>query len=84
MASLTIPASALVKDGEQSFAWRVDNNSVRKVSLVLGERDVRSGEYMLKSGLVAGDKLLRYPSATLIDGQKVELAGVPPAVSGTP
>jgi RND family efflux transporter MFP subunit len=84
MASLTIPASALVKDGEQSFAWRVDNNSVRKVSLAIGERDVRSGEYVLKSGLVAGDKLLRYPSATLIDGQKVELAGVSPAAPGTP
>lgn len=76
MASLTIPASALIKDGEKSFAWRVDNNSVRKVSIAIGERDVRSGEYLLKSGLVAGDRLLRYPSATLTDGQKIELANV--------
>jgi RND family efflux transporter MFP subunit len=82
--SLTIPASALVKEGEQAFAWRVDNNAVRKVSLVLGDRDARSGEYSLKSGLTAGDRLLRYPSATLTDGQKVELAGVSKLTPSTP
>ncbi len=72
--SLTIPASALVKDGEQTFAWRIHNNVLQKVSLVIGNRDVRSGAFVLKSGLAPGDRLLRYPASTLIDGQKIELA----------
>jgi RND family efflux transporter MFP subunit len=73
--SLTVPASAVVKDGERTFAWRLKNNALEKVNLILGNRDVRSGELVLKSGLNAGDQLLRYPNATLVDGQKIELGG---------
>ncbi len=73
-ASLTIPASALVQDGEQAFAWRVNNDRLQKVSLDIGDRDARSGEFALKSGLTAGDKLLRYPSAALTDGQQIQMA----------
>jgi membrane fusion protein, multidrug efflux system len=71
-ANLTVPASALVKEGAQVFAWRLSNNKLRKVSLAVGARDMRSGEFALKSGLAAGDTLLRHPSGTLIDGQRVE------------
>ena len=72
-SSLTVPATALVRDGDAVSVWRVKENSVQKVSLEIGERDARSGDYVLRSGLGEGDHLLRHPSATLKDGQAVKL-----------
>jgi hypothetical protein len=43
----------------------------------VGAKDTRRGGYPLKGGLAAGDRLLRNPSGTLADGQKVEYAGQP-------
>ena len=77
--SLTIPATALVRDGDKAAAWRLKDNKLEKVGLNVGDRDPRSGDFVLKSGLAEGDKLIRYPSATLKDGQKVEMAAKPAA-----
>ena len=74
---LTIAATALVKDGDKSYAWRLKGNALQKVSLVIGDRDPRSGDFVLKSGLAEGDSLIRHPAATLKDGQKVEMAAAP-------
>ena len=74
---LTIAATALVKDGDKSYAWRLNGNALQKVSLVIGDRDPRSGDFVLKSGLAEGDSLIRHPAATLKDGQKVEMAAAP-------
>ena len=74
-AALTIPASALVRDGDHAFAWRLKDRALQKVGLSVGERDARSGEFVLKSGLAEGDTLLRYPTSALRDGQPVEMAG---------
>jgi membrane fusion protein, multidrug efflux system len=71
--ALTIPASAVVKDGERAFAWRLKKQTLEKVALNIGERDARSGEFVLKSGLVEGDTLLRYPNSALQDGQMVQV-----------
>jgi len=38
----------------------------------LGERDARRGEVVIKSGLKAGDQVLRSPVGTLADGQKLQ------------
>jgi len=73
-AALTIPATALVREGDSAFAWRVKDRAVQKVSLTVGERDARSGEFVLRSGLAEGDTLLRYPTSTLQNGQPVEIA----------
>ena len=80
-SGLTIPATALVRDGDKTTAWRVNGNALTKVSLVIGDRDPRSGDFVLRSGLAAGDQLIRHPSATLRDGQKIErsVAAVVPA-----
>ena len=75
--SLTIPASAIVRDGDKSSAWRVKGDTLQKVPLAIGERDFRTGEFALKNGLAEGDRLVRYPTATLKDGQKIELAAAP-------
>ena len=71
---LTIVSSALVREGDKTSAWRIHNNTLQKVDLVIGERDPRSGDFALTSGLAQGDTLLRHPTATLKEGQKVELA----------
>ena len=71
---LTLPASALVREGDKAYAWRLRGQALEKVGLVVGERDPRSGEFVLKGGLAEGDRLIRHPSASLREGQKVELA----------
>jgi membrane fusion protein (multidrug efflux system) len=73
--ALTIPATALVRDGDQAYAWRLTNGALHKASVNVGDRDPRSGEFALAGGLTEGDQLIRYPTATLRDGQPVELAG---------
>lgn len=72
-AALTIPATALVREGDRAFAWRLKNGTVKKVGLDIGDRDARTGEFVLKSGLAEGDLLLRYPTTALQDGQPVEM-----------
>lgn len=74
-SALTVPATALVRDGDATSVWRLNENSVHKVGLVIGARDPRTGDYVLRSGLVEGDRLIRYPSATLTDGQAIRLEG---------
>jgi RND family efflux transporter MFP subunit len=74
--ALMVPESSVVKVGDSAYAWRVKDKTLAKVPLQLGERDVRRGEYLLRSGLADGDQILRNPSGTLTDGQKVEFAAV--------
>jgi len=81
-AALTMPASALVQDNTGSFAWRVQGAILRKVALDLGVRDARTGDYVLKRGLAAGDRLLRYPNSSLKDGRQLELEAANDAASG--
>jgi membrane fusion protein, multidrug efflux system len=73
--ALTIPPTAVVREGDAAFAWRLKDRSLEKVALRVGDKDPRSGEYILKSGLTEGDMLVRYPSSSLTNGQTVELAG---------
>lgn len=84
--ALLVPESALVITGESAIAWRVKGGSLSKVSVKLGERDVRRGEYIVLQGLVEGDMILRNPSLTLKDGQKVELRELvtPPTAAPAP
>jgi RND family efflux transporter MFP subunit len=74
-AALTLPPSAVVREGDATFAWRVKDRALEKVTLLVSDRDPRSGEYVLKSGVAEGDQVLKYPTATLQNGQPVEMAG---------
>ena len=71
-AALLIPAMALVRNGDHAFAWRVQGGVLKKVEIVLGERDPRRGDYAVHSGLSDGDQVVRNPQSTLKDGAKVE------------
>ncbi|MBL8522640.1 MAG: efflux RND transporter periplasmic adaptor subunit [Betaproteobacteria bacterium] len=70
--ALTVPATAVVRDGDKSLAWRLKGDALQKVALVVGDRDVRTGDFIVKSGLAEGDKLIRHPSSALKDGQKID------------
>lgn len=74
-SSLTVPASAVVKDGDKSFAWRVNDSKLHKVPLAVAERDARTGDYVLKDGLAEGDQVVRYPTALLKDNQPIQAGG---------
>ena len=80
--ALTLPASAIVNDGDRAYAWRVGTGTLEKVALQLGERDARSGRYVVRNGLAAGDRVLRYPTSALRDGQAVDVAA--PAAPASP
>lgn len=69
---LTLPASAVVRDGDKASAWRLKDNKLQKVALDIAERDVRSGDYVLKAGLAEGDQVIRHPTALLKDNQPVQ------------
>ena len=70
---MMVPASVIVKEGDRHFAWRVRNNTLQKVTLLLGQRDDRTGEFELNGGVANGDILLRHPISKLVDGQKIEM-----------
>ncbi len=69
--AITIPASAVVRDGDVTTAWRVKDNKLQKVKLEMADRDPRTGDYVLKGGLGEGDQVIRHPSALLKDNQPV-------------
>jgi membrane fusion protein, multidrug efflux system len=67
--------SSVVRRGNDTRVWRVGKDGrVALVPVQLGERDPRTGELPLKSGLAEGDIILRNPGSTLVDGQKAEFA----------
>ena len=83
-SSLTIPASAIVRDGDNVFAWRVDDSKLRKVPVKLGERDSRTGDFVVATGLTEGSQVIRYPSAMLKDNQPVQASGPKAALAENP
>ncbi|NDP38953.1 MAG: efflux RND transporter periplasmic adaptor subunit [Rhodoferax sp.] len=72
--ALMVPAVTLVREGDKTFGWQLKDNTVHRVSLTLGERDPRGGDFVLRAGLAEGDQLIRNPTSTLKDGQKVQLS----------
>ena len=71
--ALMIAQASLVREGDKTYCWRIKGGILNKVELSLGMRDARRGDYLIKSGLVEGDKVMRNPVSTLKDGQKAEV-----------
>jgi RND family efflux transporter MFP subunit len=71
---LMVPDAALVRSAEQTFVWRLNGQTVAKTAVKLGERDARSGLYPVLSGLAGGDRILRQPGSSLVDGQRFALS----------
>ncbi|WP_395406866.1 efflux RND transporter periplasmic adaptor subunit [Pseudoduganella sp. UC29_106] len=70
---LMVPESALIKQGDNTYAWKIKNNALQKITLGVGQRDARSGNWAVQTGLAVGDQVLRAPGSGFRDGQKVEL-----------
>ncbi|MDO9075041.1 MAG: efflux RND transporter periplasmic adaptor subunit [Rubrivivax sp.] len=81
--ALMLPGNAVVRAGEQAFVWRLDADKLVKVPVRLGERDARSGELPVLSGVAAGQRILRSPGSTLVDGQRYEFAAAGQAVNAS-
>ncbi|HET9580734.1 MAG TPA: efflux RND transporter periplasmic adaptor subunit [Usitatibacter sp.] len=77
MNSLTLPASAIVRDGDKATAWKVNAEKLQKVSISIADRDPRTGEYVVKGGLAEGDQVIKYPNAMLKEGQTVQASAAP-------
>lgn len=77
-AVLTLPAAAVVRDGDRAFAWRVRDGKLSRIALDASDRDARTGEVVVRRGLESGDHVLRYPVATLQEGQAVQIAEAQP------
>ncbi len=81
--AIVLPASALVRDGDRTWAWKVAGPKLLKTALALGERDPRRGDYVVRSGIADGDRLLRHPIGTLRDGQPVQEAPSAPSAAAS-
>lgn len=69
--ALTIINSALVRDGDKTYVWAIQDNQLKKVAVTLGERDARRGDFAILAGLKVGDRVIRQPYSTFKDGAKV-------------
>lgn len=81
--ALAVAEASLVREGARTYAWKLAGAVIRKVELRVGERDERSGLVEVLEGLAEGDRILRRPGSTLVDGRAFEAAraAVPAAAS---
>jgi membrane fusion protein, multidrug efflux system len=71
--AVMISESSLRREGDKVFAWVLDGSKIVKRTIQLGDRDTRLGQWVVTSGLVAGDKVLRNSGSSLKDGQTFTL-----------
>jgi membrane fusion protein, multidrug efflux system len=71
--ALMVPALALAREGDKVYVWRVQDATLHKVGVTLGERDPRRGDFVALGGVKEGDQLIRNPGPALKEGQKVEV-----------
>jgi membrane fusion protein (multidrug efflux system) len=75
VATLALPSATVVREGDNAYAWHVKDGKLRKAAVTLGERDSRTGAYVLKAGLNEGDQVLRFPNVSLKEDQPVTFDG---------
>ena len=74
VAALMLPEAAIVRTGDKSYAWKIKGTTLNKVELSLGSRDVRTGNFEVRSGVSTGDLVLRNPNSNFKEGQLIEMA----------
>jgi len=71
--AVMIAESSLRREGDKVFAWVLDGSKIVKRGIQLGDRDTRLGDWVVSSGLSAGEKVLRTANSNLKDGQAFTL-----------
>jgi membrane fusion protein, multidrug efflux system len=74
-SKLSLPSAAVIREGDKAYAWSIKDAKLRKTELKLGERDPRTGSFVVQSGLNEGDEVLRFPNAALQEEQPVRIDG---------
>jgi RND family efflux transporter MFP subunit len=64
-----VPASAVARDGDTSFVWRVRGDRVERIAVRVGAE--RAGQVELLAGINAGDVVVATPVAELSEGAVV-------------
>ena len=84
--ALMVPERSLVRAPTRVHGLARRGRQARTRRVDVGERDPRSGELPVIDGLAAGDRILRNPGSSLVDGQAIELAApaTAPATAPTP
>jgi multidrug efflux pump subunit AcrA (membrane-fusion protein) len=71
--TLMVSENSLRREGDTVFVWVLEGTKISKRGIDLGDRDLRLGAWVVKSGLLAGDKILRTSGSSLKDGQAFTL-----------
>lgn len=69
-AVVAVPETALVRDGEKFAVWVLHEGALKRVTVSVQPRDVRTGLFVVTQGLKAGDQVLRSPGSRPVDGQR--------------
>jgi RND family efflux transporter MFP subunit len=80
--ALMVAESSLRREGDKVYAWVLQSDKLSKRSVQLGDRDTRSGEWVVKTGLATGDKILRNSNSSFKEGQSFTLRTDPPVKVG--
>jgi membrane fusion protein, multidrug efflux system len=80
--ALSLPESAIQRAGDTAYVWRLGAGTLQKVAITVGERDNRTGQVPVTSGVSAGERILRSASSSLREGQRFEFSK--PVVGGLP
>jgi len=73
-SALMLSEGDMQRDGDAAFAWAVRDSKLVRQKISLGQRDARTGEFVVTAGLKDGDVLIRNPSRTLVEGTAVQAA----------
>jgi RND family efflux transporter MFP subunit len=80
--AVMVSDNSLRREGDKVFVWVLDNNTLSKRSIEINGRDSRSGNWVVKAGLNAGEKVLRKDGSALKEGQSFTLRTEPAAKAG--
>jgi len=71
-----IPASAVHREADASFVYRIDGDTVSRRTVDVGIRDVASGSVAILSGLEAGDRVIVSALENLQPGTAVRITAL--------
>jgi RND family efflux transporter MFP subunit len=72
---LALPETALVREGDKVSVWLADGGTLKRQSVTVAPRDVRTGLFVVTQGLKPGDQVLRSPGSRPVEGQRYTVRG---------